>query len=117
MDSIEAYKVYFDLTNNPKYKRLSIYDKHLISIAKQYDYYAGSNDGLVRKTCVDYDIEHVGTLGIVGCAFLFGFIDRVKFIRIIGLLSSEDTTCYIKPKLVDEFLKHIDITINDEEGR
>lgn len=116
MDTAEAYQVYYDLTNNPRYKRLSKFDKHLISVAKSYDYYAGSNDGLIRKTCEDYSIKHVGTLGVIGCAFILGAIDRVRFISIISLLSSDITTCYIKSETINEFLNHVDIIINENEG-
>lgn len=113
METEAAYNAYAVLTTNRSFRRLSECDKLAVSIAKQFDYYCTSNDGLVRKACKELDVKYIGTLGVIGCAFAVNLIEKDEFIKIIGLLLSDSTSCHIKPEIVTSFLKRFDIVEDD----
>ncbi len=114
LDLDSSMVLFAELTKN--YKGLSIYDKQVVAIACQFDYYAGSNDGLVRRACEEFGIKYTGTLGIIGCAFQKNFINKDEFISLIDMLKSDKTTCYIKGSVINAFLEHVDIKIHIEKG-
>ena len=109
VESETSYEAYAALTSNKRFKRLSECDKLVISIAKQFDYYCTSNDGLVRKACKELNVKNIGTLGVIGCAYAINLIEKEEFLKIIGLLLSDSTSCHLKPEIVTSFLKRFDI--------
>ncbi|MFO7613000.1 MAG: hypothetical protein R6W99_11085 [Clostridia bacterium] len=111
MDTEKSLEIFARLTNEYAYRRLSTSDRHVIAIAGAYDYYAGSNDGLIRKACCDFNIKMTGTLGILGCAYQKDIIEKSDFIACLNRLLSDETTCYIGKKIIDEFLSELDIQI------
>ena len=102
-----GYVTYSKLVNEKKYKNLSTQDKLVISIAKQYSYYCNSNDGLVRKACVEYEIKCIGILGALELAFKKEILTRNELIEICNNLKSDKTSCFIKLKLINEFMNNI----------
>ena len=111
IDQEISREVFFQLTNIKKYRRLSSYDKQVIARAGLYDCDAGSNDGLVRRACEEFRIKYTGSLGIIGCTFQKGFIDKSEFIQLIGKIRSDETSCYIKDSTIKAFLENVDIKI------
>ncbi len=109
METEEAYDAYAVLTKNKRFRRLSECDKLVVSISKQFDYYCTSNDGLVRKACEELNVKYIGTLGVIGCAFAVNLIDKEEFLKIIGLLLSDGTSCHLKPHIVKSFLEKFDV--------
>lgn len=101
--------LYGELTQNTKYKNLSKHDKFAIALAKQYSYFCNSNDGLVRRACLEYDIDYLGILGVFKVGYLKELVNFEEVKELCALLVSEKTSCYISRKIVEEFL----LTFND----
>lgn len=98
----EGLYLFNELTNDTKFKKLSIGDRIAISIAHENIYFCTSNDGLVRKACATYKVKISGTLGIIGRAYLKGFIDKPTAIQLSRDL--ESTSCFMKKTLIDDFI-------------
>jgi predicted nucleic acid-binding protein len=114
METETAYDAYAVLTTNKRFRRLSECDKLAVSIAKQFDYYCTSNDGLVREACKELNVKYIGTLGVIGCAFAVNLIEKEEFLKIIGLLLSDSTSCHLKLEIVNSFLEKFDIVSKKE---
>ena len=104
-----GYLTYYELTNDTRFKRLSDPDKKAISIAKHYKYYCNSNDGLVRKACSEYEVEYIGILGVLERAYNLEYITKDELNKLCNLLKSQETSCYISGKLIDDFLIDIEL--------
>ena len=105
MSTLDALETYGTLTSTQKFKRLSDCDKVAVSIAKEFDCYCSSNDGLIRKACKSLEIDYVGSLGVIGCAFENDVINHEDFILMVGKLLSDETSCYIRKAVVTEFFE------------
>jgi predicted nucleic acid-binding protein len=102
-----SFETFFLLSNNFKYRNLSIQDKTAISIASEFTCYCGSNDGLIRKACIAFDIRHIGILGIIKYAYYKDIITKRKLISLCDLLVSNETSCYISEHIIKEFINEI----------
>jgi len=105
IDSEGGYSIYYDLTEDYRFRNLSTHDKLSISIAKQNDYYCNSNDGLVRKACDFFDVKYLGILGLLKRAYEKNVITLDEVNYLANSLSSDATSCYIKKSVVKEFLE------------
>ena len=92
------------LTTNYDFRNLSAQDKSAISIAAQFQYYCNSNDALVKKACLLYDIKHIGILGLLERAFALGILDFCELSFLAYELASNRTSCYIKKDIVEDFV-------------
>jgi len=104
-----GYMTYYELTNDTRFKRLSDPDKKAISIAKHHKYYFNSNDGLVRKACSEYGVEYISILGVLERAYDLECITKDELTKLCKLLKSDETSCYIRNKLIDDFLIDIEL--------
>jgi len=98
-----GYSTYQILVTNPEYQRLSRYDKFAISIAKEKIYYCNSNDLPVRKTCEQLGVNYTGVLGVLGRAYIKAVITEDNLRHYLNKLLSDETSCYIKEKLIRDF--------------
>lgn len=102
-----GYQLYQQLINDPRYKKLSMYDAFAIAIAKEQGIYCGSNEKLIRKACDEFGILYLGTLEILGLAYQFKRISQEELEHYLSLLESGTTSCYITKDVIDEFRKEI----------
>lgn len=105
IESREGFQIYIVLSENKKYEQLSIPDKITVSIAGQNLCYCTSNDRLLRTACIDLGVNLTGTLGILGCAIELEIITQEEFNCLIEKLLSDKTSCFIAPKIVNEFVE------------
>lgn len=96
-------EVYAQLINDFDFKRLSMHDRFAIAIAKENTYYCNSNDRLIRRACEKLDVKFTGILGVLGRAYVQGFIRYSQLMGFLDKLTSEDTSCYIDLQVVEEF--------------
>ncbi|HKM29024.1 MAG TPA: hypothetical protein VJY37_05015 [Anaerovoracaceae bacterium] len=105
--TIEGYELLRTLLGHRSYKRLSTFDRIIIAIARQDKCLCSSNDGLLRKACVEYNIECTGTLGILGAAYENELITDSEFVKLVKLLYSDSTSCFLAQKTLNDFVdKH-----------
>lgn len=107
INTSEGYITLAELSSNKKYRRLSPFDRIVISIAKEKGVFCGSNDNPIRKACHDFSVDVIGTLGVLGRNFHLGNIDIAELNRLVNLLKSDSTSCYITESVIEEFLKNI----------
>ena len=105
--SLGGYQILTRLFNEDKYKALSLKDKLCIAIAGEQLVYCGSNDKPVRKACKDFNIHHTGTLGMLARAYYLDKLNYEKLIHYLNLLKSDQTSCYLADKVIDDFIKSI----------
>lgn len=98
---------YKEILDNKKYRGLSIYDRVAISISKENYCYCNSNDKLIRKACLEYNVKFTGTLGVIGRAYKRGYLDNDQLTDVLSKISSDETTIHIKQEIIDEFLETI----------
>lgn len=102
-----GYQLYEQLINDPRYKKLSMYDAFAIAIAKEQGIYCGSNEKLIRKACEEFGVAYLGTLGILGLAYELKQISQEELEHYLSVLESGATSCYITKDIIDEFRKEI----------
>lgn len=102
-----GHEVYGLLVNDKDFRRLSMHDRFAIAIAKEQSYYCNSNDRLVRKACDKFEVKVFGILGVLGRAYVNGFIQFSELVTLLDKLVSDKTSCYIEPKMVDDFKNEI----------
>lgn len=106
---LETYAL---LVNEVTFKRLSRYDRFAIAIAKENLYYCNSNDKPVRNACEKLQVKYTGILGVLGRAFFRGSINLKQLNSYVERLASEDTSCYLDLKLIEQFK----VEIRQDEG-
>lgn len=109
IDSEEGHATYLRLTVDRDYRNLSDHDKVAISIAKQYEYYCNSNDGLVRKACDLVGVRCLGTLGLLEKAWDKKAITTEELVHLVNELAGDNTSCYIKKTIIKGFLDKLGI--------
>lgn len=107
IDSERGYDIYQKLTTNYDFRNLSAQDKSAISIAAQFQYYCNSNDALVKKACLLYDIKHIGILGLLERAYALAILDFCELSFLAYELASNRTSCYIKKDIVEDFVNSL----------
>lgn len=107
IDSESGYSTYHELTEDYRFRNLSIHDKLAISIAKQKDYFCNSNDGLVRKACNHFEVKYIGIIGLLRKAYERRKITLEELKSLVDKLSSDVTSCYIKKSVVNDFLESL----------
>lgn len=103
INSIDGYNFYESLRTTNEFSGLSRCDRLLITIAKQNKCVCSSNDGLLRKACIQHRISFTGTLGIIGAAYELKIICEKEFNQLINKIFSDETSCYISKKTLREF--------------
>lgn len=101
---LETYAL---LVEDIEFKRLSRYDRFAISIAKENLYYCNSNDRPVRNACKKLNVKCTGVLGVLGRSFVRGLISVEQLNTYIEQLISEETSCYIDLKVIEQFKEEI----------
>lgn len=97
---LETYAL---LVNEIEFKKLSSYDRFAISIAKENLYYCNSNDKPVRNACKKLNVKYTGVLGVLGRSYIKGIITIEQLETYIEKLISDDTSCYIDLKVIEQF--------------
>ena len=109
LNTLVGLETYATLVNEADYKRLSRYDRFAIAIAKENAYYCNSNDKPVRKACMKLGVKCTGILGVLGRAYVKNTITRNQLIAFLDDLVSDNTSCFIDTRLVEEFKQAIEM--------
>jgi len=83
---------------NKNNKSLSIPDRVVISIAHENCIICCTNDRAARNVCKSINIEVIGTIGILGCAYENAIIERKEFEYIFNKYC-EEASSYINNSL------------------
>lgn len=110
-----GYQAFSVLTNDPRFRQLSTYDRITIAIAKENCYYCNSNDLPIRKACDYLGVQYIGILGILGRACIKSTLTFDQVHELAQRLLSEATTCYIKPNIVKEFEEELITCIEERK--
>lgn len=102
-----GFSTFHMLTNAYAYRNLSVQDKVAISIAKQYTFYCNSNDALVRKACLELNVQYLGILGVLELAYNTQKISFDELTAYCRLLESDKTSCFISSKVIDDFIERL----------
>lgn len=95
------------LVNDSEFRKLSKYDCFAISIARENYYYCNSNDKPVRNACMKLNVKYTGVLGVLGRAYIKDKITKVELVKLLDLLSTDATSCYIDLHLIKLFKEEI----------
>jgi len=106
-----GFNSYIELANSDdsSAKRLSEYDRLVISVARERDLLAVSNDKPVREICKKYKIRVTGTLGIIISAYENQIIEFKQMEKSFKFLFSDKSSCYLSPSLKTEIYSHYNI--------
>lgn len=113
----EGLTTYQRLTTETEFRNLSDHDRLTIAIAKEVDYYCGSNDKPVRKACDKLNVKCTGILGVLGRAYFQNVITEAELDKHLLFLASAESTCFIKDEIIEEFINEISVLrINNSHG-
>ncbi len=97
--SSEGYRLFSQL--GKRYLELSQYDRVTLAIACENRLICATNERPMRRVCKKYNIEVVGTLGVLGCAKQTDLISKKQLAHFVDLL--ELSSCYLSEKLLRGF--------------
>ena len=107
IETERGLEIYRLLLSDVKYGKLSQIDRFAISIAGENHYYCNSNDLPVRHACDDLGIKYTCILGVLGRAFHKLFITREELDEYVRKIESDETSCYIKHEIIEEFYRDL----------